>query len=49
MKTICVDIADVKAVQEQLESVGPINLLVNNAAVTDLQPFLEVTPDTFDR
>lgn len=37
------------AVQKQLESLGPIHLLVNNAAVADLQPFLEVTPDSYDR
>lgn len=49
MKTICVDISDVAAVKKQLESLGPIHLLVNNAAVADLQPFLEVTPDAYDR
>ncbi|KAL5473500.1 hypothetical protein EMCRGX_G027990 [Ephydatia muelleri] len=49
VKTICVDISDMTAVQKQLESLGPIHLLVNNAAVADLQPFLEVTPDSYDR
>lgn len=49
VKTICLDISDVTAMQKELESLGPIHLLVNNAAVTDLQPFVEVTPDTYDR
>ena len=47
--TICVDLSDVEATQQQLESVGPVHLLVNNAAVSDMQPFIDVTPDTYDR
>uniref|UniRef100_A0A8C6THQ0 Dicarbonyl/L-xylulose reductase n=1 Tax=Neogobius melanostomus TaxID=47308 RepID=A0A8C6THQ0_9GOBI len=32
-----------------LEQVGPFDLLVNNAAYANLQPFLEVTPEQFDK
>lgn len=46
---LCVDLADWEATEAVLQSVGPIDLLVNNAACTSLQPFLEVTPDQFDK
>uniref|UniRef100_A0A3B3Z2K5 Dicarbonyl/L-xylulose reductase n=2 Tax=Poecilia mexicana TaxID=48701 RepID=A0A3B3Z2K5_9TELE len=36
------------ATEAALKDVGPIDLLVNNAACTKLQPFLEVTADQFD-
>ncbi|XP_027883439.1 L-xylulose reductase isoform X2 [Xiphophorus couchianus] len=45
---VCVDLADWAATEAALKDVGPIDLLVNNAACTKLQPFLEVTPDQFD-
>ncbi|CAF90996.1 unnamed protein product, partial [Tetraodon nigroviridis] len=46
---LCVDLADWEATEATLQGVGPIDLLVNNAACTSLQPFLEVTPDQFDK
>lgn len=46
---VCVDLADWEATEAALQGVGPIDLLVNNAACTSLQPFLEVTPDQFDK
>ncbi|AWP17182.1 L-xylulose reductase [Scophthalmus maximus] len=46
---VCVDLADWSATEAALQDIGPIDLLVNNAAYANLQPFLEVTPDQFDR
>ncbi|XP_026172285.1 L-xylulose reductase [Mastacembelus armatus] len=45
---VCVDLSDWVATEAALQEVGPIDLLVNNAAYATLQPFLEVTPDQFD-
>nr|XP_012308196.2 L-xylulose reductase [Aotus nancymaae] len=46
---VCVDLSDWEATERALGSVGPVDLLVNNAAVALLQPFLEVTKEGFDR
>ncbi|XP_038590904.1 L-xylulose reductase isoform X1 [Micropterus salmoides] len=46
---VCVDLADWGATEAALQEVGPIDLLVNNAACANLQPFLEVTADQFDQ
>ncbi|KAM9774347.1 L-xylulose reductase [Syngnathus typhle] len=46
---VCVDLADWGATDAALKNVGPIDLLVNNAACAKLQAFLEVTPDQFDQ
>lgn len=45
---MCVDLADWEATERALSNVGPVDLLVNNAAVALLQPFLEVTKEAFD-
>ena len=47
--TECVDVADLDAVKKAVELVAPIHLLVNNAAVAQLQHFLDVTPEAYDR
>ncbi|VFV31387.1 carbonyl reductase 2-like [Lynx pardinus] len=49
IQTVCVDLADWDATERALGNVGPVDLLVNNAAVAPLQPFLEVTKEVFDR
>ncbi|CAD7668422.1 unnamed protein product [Nyctereutes procyonoides] len=49
IETVCVDLGDWEATERALGSVGPVDLLVNNAAVALLQPFLEVTKEAFDR
>ncbi|XP_020670205.3 L-xylulose reductase [Pogona vitticeps] len=49
IQTLCVDLGDWNATEAALSQVGDIDLLVNNAAVALLQPFLEVTKDAFDR
>ena len=47
--TVCVDLGDLDATKKAVESLGPINLLVNNAGVGKLQHFLDVTPEAYDR
>ncbi|XP_050775999.1 L-xylulose reductase isoform X1 [Gopherus flavomarginatus] len=49
IETLCVDLGDWDATEAALSKVGAIDLLVNNAAVAVLQPFLEVTKEAFDR
>jgi len=47
--TVCVDLGDLDATKKAVESLGPINLLVNNAGIVTLQHFLDVTPEAYDR
>ena len=49
MVSLCVDVADIEATRREVERVSPIYLLVNNAGVTELQPFLDVTVDAYDK
>ncbi|KAJ7315944.1 hypothetical protein JRQ81_002106 [Phrynocephalus forsythii] len=49
IQTLCVDLGDWDATEAALSQVEDIDLLVNNAAVALLQPFLEVTKEAFDR
>ncbi|XP_004639521.1 L-xylulose reductase [Octodon degus] len=48
VEPVCVDLADWEATERALSSVGPVDLLVNNAGVALLQPFLEVTKEAYD-
>lgn len=45
---MCVDLADWEATERALGSMGPVDLLVNNAAVAQLEPFLGVTKEACD-
>jgi L-xylulose reductase len=45
----CVDVSDLQDTREKLWPVMPVDLLVNNAGVTSLQSFLEITPDEYDK
>ena len=45
---VCVDLSDWKATKEAIKPHLPIQLLVNNAAMAILHPFLEVNPEDFD-
>ncbi|XP_041501860.1 carbonyl reductase [NADPH] 2 isoform X1 [Microtus oregoni] len=49
IEPVCVDLGDWEATEKALGSIGPVDLLVNNAAVALMQPFLEVTKEVFDR
>ncbi|XP_078610472.1 L-xylulose reductase-like [Branchiostoma floridae x Branchiostoma japonicum] len=42
------DLGDPEVTKAAVESVGPIDLLVNNAGIIIMQPFLDVTLDAFD-
>lgn len=46
--TIVAELADPVAARAAAERAGPIDLLVNNAGITILQPFLDVTTDALD-
>ncbi|KAB1265954.1 L-xylulose reductase [Camelus dromedarius] len=48
VEPVCVDLGDWEATERALEGVGPVDLLVNNAGVALLQPFLEVTKEACD-
>uniref|UniRef100_A0A4X2LJQ9 Carbonyl reductase 4 n=1 Tax=Vombatus ursinus TaxID=29139 RepID=A0A4X2LJQ9_VOMUR len=49
IEPVCVDLGDWEATERALGNIGPIDLLVNNAAVLLEQPFLEVSKEAFDR
>ncbi|XP_064405839.1 L-xylulose reductase-like [Halichondria panicea] len=47
--TVCADVSDMATVKAELSKLRPIHLLVNNAGVGQLQHFLDVTPESYDR
>ncbi|KAK3581449.1 hypothetical protein CHS0354_031773 [Potamilus streckersoni] len=49
IQTIMVDLADWTATRHALENVGKIDLLVNNAAIMIMSPFLETAKDDLDK
>ncbi|XP_072501488.1 carbonyl reductase [NADPH] 2-like isoform X2 [Notamacropus eugenii] len=49
LEPICLDLGDWEATEHALGNIGPIDLLVNNAAVLLPEPFLEVSKEAFDR
>lgn len=48
IQTVCVDLRDWDATKKAVESILPIDLLINNAGVARLFPFIETTPEDFD-
>lgn len=47
---ICVDLLDWKATRESLkEAVKGVHCLVNNAAIAQLEPFMDVSEQHFDQ
>jgi L-xylulose reductase len=46
--TVCVDLADADAARAAAQAAQPVDLLVNNAGMVELQPFLDTTVDAFD-
>ncbi|NXD02870.1 DER reductase, partial [Certhia familiaris] len=49
IETLCLDLADWEAVEAAVGAAGPFELLVNNAAVAELQSFLDVTRSALQR
>lgn len=49
LHTVVCDVSDWEATKLAVEALGPVDLLVNNAGNAQTQPFLEVTPDAYDR
>ncbi|KAK7803066.1 hypothetical protein U0070_001889 [Myodes glareolus] len=49
IEPVCVDLGDWEATEKALGGIGPVDLLVNNAAVALMQPFIESTKEVFDR
>ncbi|KAM6163447.1 L-xylulose reductase isoform 2-T2 [Rhynchocyon petersi] len=49
MESVCVDLGDWEATERALGGIGHVDLLVNNAAVAVLQPFLEVTKEACNK
>jgi L-xylulose reductase len=47
-ETIAVDLADAHATRDAVRAALPVDLLVNNAGITELQPFLDTTIEAFD-
>ncbi|XP_029658696.1 L-xylulose reductase [Formica exsecta] len=45
---VCVDLRDWDATRKAIQNILPIDLLVNNAGVACLTPFLDATPEEFD-
>jgi L-xylulose reductase len=48
-KTILADLADANVARQAAEEAGSVDLLVNNAGISILQPFLETTVEAFDQ
>ncbi|MBN1347210.1 MAG: glucose 1-dehydrogenase [Phycisphaerae bacterium] len=48
-ETVCVDLTNPDAARKAAEQAGPIDLLVNNAAVAILEPFMGVSVEAFDK
>lgn len=49
IEIVCADVGNWDETKAAVESVLPVDLLVNNAAIAECIPFLEVPPDSFDR
>lgn len=48
-ETIAVDLVDLPAALELIRGALPVDLLVNNAGITRLEPFLTTRPDSFSQ
>ena len=46
---VLLDIADANAIDASLSGVGDIDMVVNNAGIANLQPFMEVSSDQWDQ
>ena len=48
MRPVCVDLLDWEQTQSAVQSLGHIDFLINNAGVIAIEPFFDVTSDSFD-
>lgn len=48
IQPICVDLRDWDATRKAVQSILPIDLVVNNAAIAFFIPLFDITPETFD-
>lgn len=46
--TIQADLTDWEATRKQLETLEPMDHLINNAGIVTISPFLSIKPDDFD-
>lgn len=46
---VCVDLTDWEATERAVRDIGHVDLLVNNAGVAVLEPFLDIKPESFDK
>lgn len=49
IRIVCLDVGDWDKTKKALNDVGPVDLLVNNAAVLDLSELREITEEKVDR
>lgn len=49
INTVVCDLMDRDATDKAVSSVGPVDFLVNNAAIAICEPFLEITPEAFSK
>lgn len=49
MTTVCCDLSNWKETEEKVKAIGPVDLLVNNAAYAELTKLGEIDEDTIDR
>eukprot|EP01121_Diplochlamys_sp_Union-15-3_P007428 TRINITY_DN1887_c0_g1_i1.p1 TRINITY_DN1887_c0_g1~~TRINITY_DN1887_c0_g1_i1.p1 ORF type:complete len:154 (-),score=29.02 TRINITY_DN1887_c0_g1_i1:263-724(-) len=49
IKTIQADIGKIEDCQRIIKEAGPIDLLVNNAGICNLAPFIETTAESFEK
>jgi len=46
--TVRADLSNWEDTRQAVEKCGPIDYLINNAGVVHVQPFMNVTPESFD-
>ena len=49
IKVVHLDLSDIALVKKEIPKLGPIHLLVNNAAIGQVESFLDVTEESYDR
>lgn len=49
IRTLCLDLTETALIKSELPKLGPIDLLVNNAAVGILEEFLTISEEAFDK